>query len=123
MSAELDRNLEEVTDLALVTGEKVVTIDCPCCGKTFYALESEACYSQPNPADTSSMVQRKLGRKCPYCGFAGGYISNSTKEQEVEKMRVEMEAEQMAQELADKRKTPWSQICNQGPDFNTRGNQ
>ena len=118
MSAELDRNLEEVTELALITGEQSVSLQCPCCGRTFYALESEASYSKPNPADTSSMVQLKLGRKCPHCGFSGGYVSNSTKEQEVEKMLVEMKAEEMAEEAAEKRQTPWSQICSQGVKFN-----
>lgn len=120
---ELDRNLEEVTDLALRTGEQIVSLQCPCCGRTFYATESEAAYEPANPASQESLIKIKLGRKCPYCGFAGGYVNNSIKEQQVQQMQVEMEAEQMAQDLADKRKTPWSQICNQGPDFNTRGDQ
>lgn len=118
---ELDKNLEEVTNKAIETGEKIVTLECPCCNKTFYALESEAAYEQTNPADTSSMHHIKLGRKCPFCGFAGGYATNSAKDREVEQMRIEMEAEQKAFELAEKRKTPWSQVCSQGPDFNTRG--
>ena len=115
---ELERNLNEVTELALKTGEKIITMQCPCCGKTFYALESEANYVKPNPADQSSMVAIQLGRKCPFCGFAGGYVNNNIKEQEVKKMRVEMEAEQMAQDAADKRATPWSKVCSQGVKFN-----
>jgi len=115
--SEIHRNLEEVTNKALKTGEKIVTIDCPCCGKTFYATESEAAYEQANPADTSSLVGIQLGRKCPYCGFSGGYIANSIKDQQVEKMRVEMQAEQMAQEAADKRQASWSVINNMGINF------
>ena len=118
---ELERNLNEVTDLAIKTGEQIVTVDCPCCGKTFYALRSEAIYSQLNPADNSVLKYRSLGRKCPHCGFAGGYDpagGQKTKaEQDIEQMLIEMEAEQMAQEAADKRAMPWSKICNQELDF------
>ena len=48
--SELIRNLEEVTDKAIKAGEKVITMQCPCCGKTFYAVESEAAYQYDNPA-------------------------------------------------------------------------
>ena len=113
----LDRNLEEVTDKALRTGEKIVSLQCPCCGRTFYATESEAAYERDNPADQSSTIKIKLGRKCPHCGFASGYVNNSIKEQQVEKMRVEMEAEQMAYEAAEKRQTPWSVVNNMGVRF------
>ena len=37
---ELIRNLEEATDKAIKIGEKVITMQCPCCGKIFYAVES-----------------------------------------------------------------------------------
>jgi len=118
--SELERNLEEVTNLAIETGEKVVTIQCPCCSKTFYALESEANYNYDNPASAAPLKIKHLGRKCPFCGYAGGYDQGQqTKmEQDIEQMRVEMEAEQMAQEAADKRVAPWSQICGQGVKFN-----
>ena len=118
---ELERNLNEVTDLAIKTGEQIVTVECPCCGKAFYALRCEAAYSQLDPADNSVLKYRSLGRKCPHCGFVGGYDQTGgqkTKaEQDVEQMRIEMEAEQMAQEAADKRATPWSKICGQGVKF------
>ena len=121
MSTELDRNLEEVTELALKTGEQIVSLQCPCCSRTFYATKSEAAYEPVDPADTSSTHHIKLGRKCPFCGFAGGVTTNSAKEREVEQMRIEMEAEEKALELAEKRQTPWSQVCSLNPDFNTRG--
>ena len=36
--SEPARNLEEVTDKAIKTGEKVITMQCPCCGKIFMLL-------------------------------------------------------------------------------------
>jgi len=116
---ELERNLDEVTNLAIETGEKIVTIQCPCCSKTFYALESEAAYSQANPADTSTLKYIRLGRKCPHCGFAGGYSSGDKSKAELddEQMKIEMEAEQKAFEAAEKRQTPWSKICSQSLSF------
>ena len=118
---ELEKNLDEVTNLALKTGEKVVTIDCPCCKKTFYALESEAVFTAAHPSDnpSASLSLEKLGRKCPFCGFSGGFTNGGkTKaELEVEKMKIEMEAEQMAYEAMEKRQTPWSQVCNQSLQF------
>ena len=80
---ELDRNLEEVTELALKNGEKVVTVECPCCNKIFYATESEAAYQVINRneqtdfgADLKKLSGKQLGRKCPFCGFSGGLSSS-----------------------------------------------
>ena len=116
---ELERNLNEVTDKALETGENIVTVECPCCGKTFYVLESEAAYSQANPADQSPLKCIRLGRRCPHCGFAGGYTTSSKSKAELdaEKMLIEMEAEQKAIELAEKRQASWSKICSQSLNF------
>lgn len=116
---ELERNLEEVTDLAIKTGDKIVTIECPCCSKIFYATASEAAYQYDNPADQASLKLKHLGRKCPHCGFAGGFDTgrSSKREQDIEQIKVEMEAEQLAQEAAEKRQASWAQICNQGVKF------
>jgi glutaredoxin len=116
---ELDKNLNEVIELAAKVGERVVTVECPCCHKLFYALASEAAYQYDNPADQSTLKLKHLGRKCPHCGFAGGFDQGrrSKFEQDIEQMKIEMEAEKLAEEAVEKRQTPWSQICNQGLNF------
>ncbi len=68
--SEIYRNLEEVTEKAIKTGEKVVTIQCPCCSKTFYTLESEAAY-QTIIRTEDRFSGKMLGRKCPFCGYSG----------------------------------------------------
>ena len=110
--SELIRNLEEATDKAIKTDEKVITMQCPCCGKIFYAVESEAAYQYDNPADQSALKLKHLGRKCPHCGYAGGFDLGlkSKYEQDVEQMLVEMEAEKLAEEAADERQASWSEI-------------
>jgi len=82
--SELEKNLEEVTNKALETGEKIVTIQCPCCGKTFYATEGEAAYQVINRneetdfgMDLKKFSGKTLGRKCPFCGFAGSLTSSN----------------------------------------------
>lgn len=114
MDSALDRNLDEVTNKALETGEQIVTIECPCCHKIFYVTESEAAYQYDNPADQSTLKIKHLGRKCPHCGFAGGYDSgNKSKfEQDVEQMKIELEAEKLAEEAAEKRQASWADINN-----------
>ena len=114
--SELIRNLEEATDKAIKTGEKVITIQCPCCGKIFYTVESEAAYQYDNPASQDDLKLKHLGRKCPHCGYAGGFDLGlkSKYEQDIEQMRVEMEAEKLAEEAADKRQAPWPEINNIG---------
>ena len=86
--SELIRNLEEATDKAIKTGEKVITIQCPCCGKIFYAVESEAAYQYDNLASQDTLKLKHLGRKCPHCGYAGGFDLGlkSKYEQDVEQM-------------------------------------
>lgn len=77
MAAEIYKNLEDVTNKAMKTGEKVVTIECPCCGKTFYTLESEAVYrpiirhEDDYALDLNKFSGKTLGRKCPFCGYSG----------------------------------------------------
>ena len=112
--SELIRNLEEATDKAIKTGEKVITMQCPCCGNIFYAVESEAAYQYDNPASQDTLKLKHLGRKCPYGGYAGGFDFGlkSKYEQDVEQMQVEMEAEKLAEEAADKRQASWSEINN-----------
>ena len=114
--SELTRNLEEATDKAIKTGEKVITMQCPCCGKIFFFFLSEAAYQYDNPASQDTLKLKHLGRKCPYCGYAGGFdLGLKPKyEQDVEQMRVEMEAEKLAEEAADKRQASWSEINNIG---------
>lgn len=113
--SEAHRNLEEVTELAMKTGEAIVELECPCCGKSFYALESEANYQYD---DYAKSQLKRLGRKCPFCGFfKGGNVSGDQLADARERMKVEMEAEQMAQEAADKRQAPWSEINNMGLQF------
>ena len=80
---ELDKNLKEVIDQATKNGEKVVTIECPSCHKTFYATVSEAAYSVLNRneetdfgMDLKKFYGQQLGRKCPFCGFACGLTSS-----------------------------------------------
>ena len=114
--SELIWNLEEATDKAIKNGEKVITMQCPCCGKIFYAVESEAAYQYDNPAGQSALKLKHLGRKCPHCGYAGGFDLGlkSKYEQDVEQMRVEMEAEKLAEDAANKRQASWSEINNIG---------
>ena len=114
--SELVRNLEEATDKAIKTGEKVITVQCPCCGKTFYAVEGEAAYQYDNPASQDTLKLKHLGRKCPYCGYAGGFDLGlkSKYEQDIEQMQVEMEAEKLAEEAVDKCQVSWSEINNIG---------
>ena len=114
--SELTRNLEEATDKAIKTGEKVITIQCPCCGKIFYAIESEATYQYDNPASQDALKLKHLGRKCPHCGYADGFDFGlrSKYEQDVEQMQVEMEAEKLAEEATDKHQASWSEINNIG---------
>jgi len=72
----MDKNLEEVVDKAAKTGEKVVSVECPCCGKSFYATVDEATFSVINrktddfDLDLKALSGKILGRKCPYCGFS-----------------------------------------------------
>ena len=114
--SELIKNLEETTDKAIKTGEKVITMQCPCCGKIFYVVESEATYQYDNPASQDTLKLKHLGRKCPYCGYAGSFDLGlkSKYEQDVEQMRVEMKAEKLAEDTADKRQASWSEINNIG---------
>ena len=110
--SELIINLEEATDKAIKTGEKIITVQCPCCGKIFYAVDSEAAYQYANPASQDTLKLTHLGRKCPHCGYAGGFDLGlkSKYEQDVEQIWVEMEAEKLAEEAADKRQASWSEI-------------
>ena len=112
--SELIRNLEEATDKAIKTGEKVITMQCPCCGKIFYAVESEAAYQYDNPASQDTLKLKHLGRKCPHCGYAGGFDLGlkSKYEQDVEKKKNKMKAEKLAEDAADKRQASWSEINN-----------
>ena len=73
-----DKNFNEVVDKAIKTGEQITTIVCPCCGKTYYVTEDEACYTMINRdqehdygLDLTKFSGKTLGRKCPYCGFSG----------------------------------------------------
>ena len=114
--SDLTRNLEEVTDKAIKTGEKVITMQCPCCDKIFYTVESEAAYQYNNPASQDTLKLKHLGRKCPHCGYAGGFDFGlkSKYEQDVEQMRVEMKAEKLAEDAAEKHQASWSEINNIG---------
>ena len=114
--SELTRNLEEATDKAIKTGEKVITMQCPCCGKIFYIVESEAAYQYDNHASQDILKLKHLGRKCPHCGYAGGFDLGlkSKYEQDAEQIRVEMEAEKLAEDAANNRQSSWSEINNIG---------
>ena len=114
--SELTRNLEEAADKAIKTGEKIITMQCPCCGNIFYAVESEATYQYDNPASQDTLKLKHLGRKCPYCGYTGSFDLGlkSKYEQDVEQMQVEIEAEKLAEEAADKCQASWSEINNIG---------
>ena len=114
--SELIRNLEEATDKAIKTDEKVITVQCPCCGKIFYTVESEAAYQYDNPASQDTLKLKHLGRKCPHCGYASGFDLGlkSKYEQDVEQMRVEMNAEKLAEDAAEKHQASWSEINNIG---------
>lgn len=103
-------NLEEVTNKALETGEKIVSLECPCCHRTYYALEREAMYERVNRAEDDYKVDperfslRSLGRKCPHCGFVSS-LSPSDLLNSIPK--------ETKQELVEK-ETPWSVINNMG---------
>ena len=114
--SELIRNLEEVTDKAIKASEKVITMQCPCCGKIFYVVESEAAYQYDDQASQDILKLKHLGRKCPHCGYAGGFDLGlkSKYEQDLEQMRVEMDAEKLAKEAVNKCKASWSEINNIG---------
>lgn len=80
---ELDKNLAEVIEKATETGEKIVTIECPCCGKIFYATVSEAVFTTLNrneetdySIDLKKFSGKILGRKCPHCGFSTDLTSS-----------------------------------------------
>ena len=116
MGYELDKNQAEVIEKAMETGEKIITIQCPYCCKIFYAIESEAAYQYDNPASQDILKLKHLGRKCPHCGYVGGFDLGlkSKYEQDVEQMQVEMEAEKLAEEATDKRQVSWFEINNIG---------
>ena len=124
--SELDKNLNEVIDLALKNEDKVVTIECPCCHKTFYALENEATYSVINRneqtdfgMDLKKLSGKQLGRKCPFCGFAGEFSgSNFLNLGRGDFIQSEIEAEQKAEEINEKNQASWAEVCNQGVKFN-----
>ena len=82
----------------------------------FYIVESEAAYQYDNPASQDILKLKHLGRKCPHCGYAGSFDFGlkSKYEQDVEQMRVEMEAEKLAEDAADKCQASWSEINNIG---------
>ena len=109
---DIDKNLDDVIDKAAETGEKIVTMECPCCHRVFYTTENEANYSNVNPE--ASFNIKRLGRKCPYCGFTAIIGSANKKEQDIEQMEVEMEAEQKAQQMLDENQSSWAEINNIG---------
>jgi len=117
MSDILEKNLAEVMDKAMETGEKIITIECPCCHKTYYALESEAIYSNKDPINNT---YKQLGRKCPHCGLSSIVSGGNRREQELERMEVELQAEKKAQEMLDKNQSSWSDICKMGLNFNDK---
>jgi endogenous inhibitor of DNA gyrase (YacG/DUF329 family) len=117
--SELDKNLEEVTELALKTNEKVVTVECPCCHKIFYATESEAAFTVINRneqtdfgADLKKLSGKQLGRKCPFCGFSGNLSSSDFLSLGRDFVKDEIVAEEKAEEIREKNRTPWSEINN-----------
>lgn len=116
---ELDKNLEEVTEKALKTGEKVVSIECPCCHKVFYATEKEAAYNALNRNEETDfgmelkqLSGKKLGRKCPFCGFAGDLGASDFLRLGRDFVKDEIAAEEKAEEIREKNRTPWSEINN-----------
>lgn len=122
--AELDKNLEEVTELALTTGEKIVTVDCPCCGKTFYALESEAAYTVINrdeqtdfAADLKRLSGKTLGRKCPFCGFSGSFAASDFLNLGKDFAKTDIETSEKAEEIRDRNASTWAEINNIGLKF------
>lgn len=114
--AEIDKNFNDVLDKALETGEKVITIECPCCHKIFYITENEAAYQYDNPADQSVLKLKRLGRKCPFCGYAGEFNPGQCSKAELdrEQMFIEMEAEQKAQQMLEENQSSWAEINNIG---------
>ena len=119
--AELDRNLEEVTQLALKTGDKIVTVECPCCNKIFYATESEAAFVVINRneqtdfgADLTKISGKKLGRKCPFCGFSGSIGASDLLSIDRNFIKTEIAAEEKAEEIRENNRTPWSEVNNMG---------
>ena len=119
--AEIDKNLDDVIDKALKTGEKVVTIECPCCHKIFYATENEAAYERINRneetnfgMDQHKFLGKQLGRKCPFCGFASELGASDFIQVDREQMFIEMEAEQKAQQMHDENQSSLAEINNIG---------
>lgn len=119
---ELDKNLEEVTNKALETGEKVVTVECPCCSKIFYATESEAAYQVINRneetdfgMDMKGLAGKQLGRKCPFCGFAGGLNAGDFfKLGRGSFIKEEIKAEEEAERIREENRSSWAEINNMG---------
>ena len=122
---ELERNLNEVTDIAAKTGKRIVSVDCPCCGKSFYALDDEVVFSKimrdraaEFGLDSKRLSGKSLGRKCPFCGYAGELGGGEfLRLDRGDAIKSEIEAERRAQELYDETRTPWSKVCAIGLDF------
>ena len=113
-------NLEEVTNKALETGEKIVSLECPCCGKTYYALESEAGWSNANRGEGGFGVDpeifsvRQLGRKCPHCGFITEISPGKAFDPNYNSVKDEIKAKEMAEQIREETLLPWSVINNMG---------
>lgn len=76
-----DSNLNNAINKALETDDQVVSIECPCCGKTYYVTKSDAAFQTTVRTEEEYHIDidlnlLRLESKCPHCGFAGGIMPN-----------------------------------------------
>ena len=76
----MDKNLNDVIDRALKLEpseeNQIVTVECPCCHREFYAIKSEVYYENIyRNTDGYAADPQKFSfitfPKCPHCGFSG----------------------------------------------------
>jgi len=114
--AELDKNLNDAIELAATTGDKVVTVECPCCHKIFYTTKTKAAYALVNRApedfdfDRTKISLKQLGEKCPHCGFVAELGTS-------ELFGIDRDPEQKAEDIREVSQSSWAEICNPGINF------
>lgn len=73
-------NPEELIDRAIDTNDKIVSIDCQCCGKTFYVLESDLYIENVVRGENEPQLDNRLKLqhlpKCPHCGYCSKLTGN-----------------------------------------------
>ena len=62
------------------TGDRIVAIDCQCCGKTFFVLENDLFIENvvrgENDFKSDARIQLQQLPKCPHCGYCANLTGN-----------------------------------------------